>query len=53
MSIDALEETLARLDREHRRPKFIYTIPTFQNPAGVTMSLPRAAGSSRSRASAS
>ena len=25
--------------REGRRPKFIYTIPTFQNPAGVTMSL--------------
>ena len=24
-----------------RRPKFIYTVPTFQNPAGVTMSLPR------------
>jgi len=24
-----------------RRPKFVYTIPTFQNPAGVTMSLPR------------
>ena len=22
-------------------PKFIYTVPTFQNPAGVTMSLPR------------
>ena len=41
MRIDALEETLVRLDREHRRPKFIYTIPTFQNPAGVTMSLPR------------
>jgi len=41
MSIDALEETLARLDREGRRPKFIYTIPTFQNPAGVTMSLER------------
>jgi 2-aminoadipate transaminase len=41
MRIDALEETLARLDRERRRPKFIYTIPTFQNPAGVTMSLPR------------
>jgi 2-aminoadipate transaminase len=41
MNIDALEETLARLDREHRRPKFIYTIPTFQNPAGVTMSLAR------------
>jgi len=41
MKIDSLEETLARLDREGRRPKFIYTIPTFQNPAGVTMSLER------------
>jgi 2-aminoadipate transaminase len=41
MRIDLLEETLARLDGEGRRPKFIYTIPTFQNPAGVTMSLPR------------
>jgi 2-aminoadipate transaminase len=41
MSIDALEQTLASLDREGRRPKFIYTIPTFQNPAGVTMSLER------------
>ena len=41
MRIDVLEETLARLDGEGRRPKFIYTIPTFQNPAGVTMSLPR------------
>ena len=27
--------------REGRRPKFIYTIPNFQNPGGVTMSLPR------------
>jgi 2-aminoadipate transaminase len=41
MVIEALEETLARLDREGRQPKFIYTIPTFQNPAGVTMSLAR------------
>ena len=41
MVIEALEETLARLDREGRRPKFSYTIPTFQNPAGVTMSLAR------------
>jgi 2-aminoadipate transaminase len=41
MSIDVLEQTLARLDGERRRPKFIYTIPTFQNPAGVTMSLER------------
>src|SRR3982751_1587226 len=41
MRVDLMEEALARLDREGRRPKFIYTIPTFQNPAGVTMSLPR------------
>ena len=41
MRIDLLEETLDRLDHEGRSPKFIYTVPTFQNPAGVTMSLPR------------
>jgi 2-aminoadipate transaminase len=41
MRVDLLEETLDRLDREGRTPKFIYTIPTFQNPGGVTMSLPR------------
>jgi 2-aminoadipate transaminase len=41
MPIDELEETLDRLEREGRRPKFIYTIPNFQNPGGVTMSLPR------------
>ncbi len=41
MRVDLLEETLERLAREGRRPKFIYTVPTFHNPAGVTMSLPR------------
>ncbi len=41
MRVDELEETLDRLEREGRRPKFIYTVPTFQNPAGVTLSLPR------------
>ncbi len=41
MPIDALESTLDRLQAEGRRPKFIYTIPNFQNPAGVTMSLAR------------
>jgi 2-aminoadipate transaminase len=41
MPIDALEDTLARLQAEGRRPKFIYTIPNFQNPGGVTMSLER------------
>jgi 2-aminoadipate transaminase len=41
MQIDELERALAELAAEGRRPKFIYTIPTFQNPAGVTMSLGR------------
>lgn len=41
MKIDLLEETLDRLEAQGQRPKFIYTIPTFQNPGGVTMSLPR------------
>jgi len=41
MPIDALEATLDRLAAEGRRPKFIYTIPNFQNPGGVTMSLTR------------
>ena len=41
MDIDALEELLERLRGEGRRPKFVYSVPSFQNPAGVTMSLPR------------
>ena len=41
MRIDDLREALAQLDREGRRPKFIYTIPNFHNPAGVTLSLER------------
>ncbi len=41
MRIAELEDTLERLDVERRRPKFIYSVPTFQNPAGVTMSLER------------
>jgi 2-aminoadipate transaminase len=41
MRIEELEATLERLDGEGRRPKFVYTVPSFQNPAGVTMSLQR------------
>ena len=41
MPIDALESALDRLQAQGRRPKFIYTIPNFQNPGGVTMSLAR------------
>ena len=36
LSIDALEEILAR-----EQPKLLYTIPTFQNPSGRTLSLAR------------
>jgi 2-aminoadipate transaminase len=41
MPIDELERVLERLKADGRSPKFIYTIPNFHNPAGVTMSLPR------------
>lgn len=41
MRIDLLEETIASLAAEGRKPKFIYSIPTFQNPGGVTLSLER------------
>jgi 2-aminoadipate transaminase len=41
MPMDVLEETLDRLAAEGRTPKFIYAIPNFQNPGGVTMSLAR------------
>jgi 2-aminoadipate transaminase len=43
MRIDELERLLERLRGEGRRPKFIYSVPTFQNPAGVTMSFERRA----------
>ncbi len=39
----ALRETLERLRRENRRVKFLYTVPTFQNPAGVTLTAARRA----------
>jgi len=41
MRVDELEATLDRLESSGRRPKFIYTVPTFHNPAGVTLSLER------------
>lgn len=37
MVVDRLEEALVRGER----PKFVYTVPNFDNPAGVTMSGPR------------
>jgi 2-aminoadipate transaminase len=41
MRVEELEALLDRLQREGRRPKFIYSVPTFQNPAGVTLSTER------------
>ncbi|NWJ96180.1 MAG: PLP-dependent aminotransferase family protein [Chloroflexi bacterium] len=41
LKIEALEAKLAQLKHEGRHPKFLYTVPTFQNPAGVTLSLER------------
>ncbi|MDP9363240.1 MAG: PLP-dependent aminotransferase family protein [Chloroflexota bacterium] len=38
LQIDALERVLAKAPRP---PKLLYTIPTFQNPSGVTLSRPR------------
>jgi len=37
----AVREALLRLQAEGRRAKFLYTVPNFHNPAGVTLSVPR------------
>ncbi|HQO10731.1 MAG TPA: PLP-dependent aminotransferase family protein [Clostridiales bacterium] len=37
MRADVLEEELSILKKVGEKPKFIYIIPDFQNPAGVTM----------------
>jgi len=39
IDIDSLRRNIERLLRTEVIPKFIYLVPTFQNPAGVTMSL--------------
>ena len=41
MVVDELEALLDRLASSGRRPKFIYSVPSFQNPAGVTLSAER------------
>ena len=41
MRVDELAAVLDRLAREGRRPKFVYSVPSFQNPAGVTLSAER------------
>ncbi|CNF23313.1 GntR family transcriptional regulator [Mycobacterium tuberculosis] len=39
----ALRETLSSLRAQGRTVKFLYTVPTFQNPAGVTLTAARRA----------
>jgi 2-aminoadipate transaminase len=44
MILSDLENKLARLVKEEEHYKFIYTVPDFQNPSGVTMSQERREG---------
>ncbi|MFA5499205.1 MAG: PLP-dependent aminotransferase family protein [Candidatus Cloacimonadia bacterium] len=37
MSAEILEEELKKLKAMNQKPKFIYVIPDFQNPSGITM----------------
>jgi 2-aminoadipate transaminase len=41
MRVDELARVLRQLDDAGRRPKFVYSVPSFQNPSGVTLSLER------------
>jgi 2-aminoadipate transaminase len=41
MRMDLLEKVLEKLATKNKKPKFIYVVPDFQNPSGVTMSLER------------
>ncbi len=41
MKVDILEERLRKAVAEGKRVKLIYTVPTCQNPSGVTMSMER------------
>src|ERR1035438_6900538 len=40
---EALEEAITRLAAEGRRVKFLYTVPSFHNPGGVTLDAARRA----------
>jgi len=41
MRMDLLEAVLVKLAARKKKPKFIYVVPDFQNPSGVTLSLER------------
>lgn len=38
-SVDGFRSRVETLEKEGRKPKFIYVVPDFQNPSGITMSL--------------
>lgn len=37
--VDGFRSTIDSLKKQGRKPKFIYVVPDFQNPSGITMSL--------------
>lgn len=41
MRMDLLEKELEKLAKKGKKPKFIYVVPDFQNPSGLTMPLER------------
>jgi 2-aminoadipate transaminase len=41
MDLARMREVLTQLEKEGKKPRFIYVIPDFQNPSGITMSLER------------
>ncbi len=41
MDLDKLEEELVKLEKSGKKPRFIYTIPDYQNPSGITMTVER------------
>ena len=41
MIVDLLEAELKKLAKQRKKAKFLYTVPNFHNPAGVTLSLSR------------
>jgi 2-aminoadipate transaminase len=41
LRVDLLAEALESLRRRGRHPRFLYTVPTFNNPTGMTMTVER------------
>jgi len=41
MKTDLLQKLLTKIAGKKKKPKFIYVVPDFQNPSGVTMSIER------------